>query len=209
MYKVFVKDIPIILSTEKNIGDHYTTIPLKQARFKKLVKKIYNGELLYLNLYHKNAEKLETYLREKIKVVEAAGGLVYNDKDEILFIRRNKKWDLPKGKIEKGETHQVAAIREVMEETGVENLEVRDFLMTTYHIFTRNDKFKLKVTYWYEMFTDYDGPLLPQADEGIKKVKWKDFEKSKNALQDSYENIKLLFPEKYLSSPTKENTLEE
>lgn len=209
MYKVFVKDIPIILSTEKNIGDHYTTIPLKQARFKKLVKKIYNGELLYLNLYHKNAEKLETYLREKIKVVEAAGGLVYNDKDEILFIRRNKKWDLPKGKIEKGETHQVAAIREVMEETGVENLEVRDFLMTTYHIFTRNDKFKLKVTYWYEMFTDYDGPLLPQADEGIKKVKWKDFEKSKNALQDSYENIKLLFPDKYLSLPTKENTLEE
>ena len=205
MYKVFVKDIPIILSTEKNIGDHYTTIPLKQARFKKLVKKIYNGELLYLNLYHKNAEKLETYLREKIKVVEAAGGLVYNNKNEILFIRRNKKWDLPKGKIEKGETHQVAAIREVMEETGVENLEVRDFLMTTYHIFTRNDKFKLKVTYWYDMYTDYDGPLMPQADEGIKKVKWKDFEKSKNALQDSYENIKLLFPEKYLSSPTKEN----
>lgn len=203
MYKVFVKDIPIILSTEKNIGDHYTTIPLKQARFKKLVKKIYNGELLYLNLYHKNAEKLETYLREKIKVVEAAGGLVYNDKDEILFIRRNKKWDLPKGKIEKGETHQVAAIREVMEETGVENLEVRDFLMTTYHIFTRNDKFKLKVTYWYEMYTDYNGLLMPQADEGIKKVKWKDFEKSKNALQDSYENIKLLFPDKYLSLPRK------
>src|SRR5690606_8614384 len=95
---------------------------------------------------------------------------------------------------------QVAAVREVMEETGVENLEVRDFLMTTYHIFKRNHKFKLKVTYWYDMFTNYEGPLMPQADEGIKKVRWKDFEKSKDALQDSYENIKLLFPEKYLSS---------
>ena len=67
MYKVFVKDIPIILSTEENIGEHYTTIPLKQARFKKLVKKINNGELLYVNLYHKNAEKLERFLRKKIK----------------------------------------------------------------------------------------------------------------------------------------------
>ena len=200
MYKVFVKDIPIILSTEKNIGDHYTTIPLKEAPFKKLVKKIYNGELLYVHLYHKNAEKLESFLREKIKVVEAAGGLVYNDKKEILFIRRNKKWDLPKGKVEKGETYQKAAIREVMEETGVQNLEIRDFLMTTYHVFTRNDKFRLKITYWYEMFSDYDGPLTPQSDEGIKKVRWKNFEKSQKALQDSYENIKLLFPKEYLTT---------
>lgn len=200
MYKVFVKEIPIILSTEKNIGAHYTTIPLKHARFKKLVKKINNGELLYVNLYHKNAEKLERFLRKKIKVVEAAGGLVYNDKKEILFIRRNKKWDLPKGKIEKGETHRAAAVREVMEETGVQNLEIRNFLKTTYHVFTRNKKFRLKITYWYEMYSDYDGPLIPQPEEGIKKVRWKNFEKSQKALQDSYENIKLLFPEEYLTT---------
>ncbi|MGO3182264.1 MAG: NUDIX hydrolase [Aequorivita sp.] len=200
MYKVFVKDIPIILSTEKNIGERYTTIPLKQARFKKLVKKIHNGELLYVNLYHKNAEKLERFLRKKLKVVEAAGGLVYNSKKEILFIRRNKKWDLPKGKIEKGETHQEAAIREVIEETGVADLEIREFIKTTYHVFTRNNKFRLKITYWFEMFSDYDGPLTPQGSEGIKKAKWKDFEKSQKALQDSYENIKLLFPEEYLTT---------
>lgn len=198
MYKVFVKDIPIILSTEKSIGDHYTTIPLKKARFKKLLRKIDNGELLYVNLYHKNAEKLERFLRKKIKVVEAAGGLVYNSKKEILFIRRNKKWDLPKGKIENGESHQEAALREVMEETGIKNLEVRDFIRTTYHVFTRNGKFRLKITYWYEMFSDYDGPLIPEASEGIKKVRWKDFEKAQRALQDSYENIKLLFPKEYL-----------
>ncbi len=200
MYKVFVKDIPIILSTEKYIGDRYTTIPLKKARFKKLVKKINNGELLYVNLYHKNAEKLEHFLRKKIKVVEAAGGLVYNSKNEILFIRRNKKWDLPKGKIEKGETHHQAAMREVSEETGVNDLEVRKFLMTTYHVFMRNNKFKLKITYWYEMFSDYDGILVPETGEGISKVKWKNFEKSQKALQDSYENIKLLFPKEYLTT---------
>jgi len=77
-------------------------------------------------------------------------------------------------------------------------LEVRRFLTKTYHVFKRNDKFKLKITYWFEMFSDYTGPLIPEPSEGIKKVRWKNFEKSQKALQDSYENIKLLFPKEYL-----------
>ncbi|MEZ4778370.1 MAG: NUDIX domain-containing protein [Flavobacteriaceae bacterium] len=198
MYKVFVNDIPIILSTEKNIGKQYTSIPLKEVKFKKLINKINNGELLYVNIYHKNAETLEKFLREKLPVVEAGGGMVYNSKKEILFIRRNNKWDLPKGRVEKGESYEEAAVRETIEETGVKNLEVRKFLTKTYHIFKRNTKFKLKITYWFEMFSDYNGPLIPEPSEGIKKVKWKNFEKSQKALQDSYENIKLLFPREYL-----------
>tara|TARA_R110002072_G_scaffold124085_1_gene259535 strand:+ start:51939 stop:52562 length:624 start_codon:yes stop_codon:yes gene_type:complete len=198
MYKVFVKEIPIILSTEKKIGKGYTSIPLKEVKFKKLINQINNGELLYVNIYHKNAEKLEKFLREKLPVVEAGGGLVYNSKKEILFIRRNSKWDLPKGKVENGESYEEAAVRETIEETGVQDLEVRRFLTKTYHVFKRNDKFKLKITYWFEMFSDYTGPLIPEPSEGIKKVRWKNFEKSQKALQDSYENIKLLFPKEYL-----------
>ena len=144
--------------------------------------------------------KLEQFLRKKIKVVEAGGGLVYNSKKEILFIRRNGKWDLPKGKVEKGETYEEAAIRETEEETGVQNLEIRRFIKKTYHVFKRNDKFRLKVTYWFEMYTDYDGDLIPEPEEGIKKVRWKNFEKAQKALQDSYENIKLLFPKEYLTT---------
>lgn len=198
MYKVFVKDIPIILSTEKKVADPYITIPLKRARFRKIVKKIYNGKKLYVHLYHKNEEKIERVLRKKLKVVEAGGGLIRNSKGEFLFIRRNKKWDLPKGRVEKGESFQAAAVREVIEETGINGVEVKQFLMTTYHVFKRNNKFRLKVTYWYEMFSDFEGPFVPQLEEGIKKVRWKDFEKTKKALTDSYENIKLLFPEEYL-----------
>lgn len=200
MYKVFVNEIPIILSTEKKIGKQYTSIPLKEVKFKKLINKINNGELFYVNIYHKNAEKLEKFLRKKLPVVEAGGGMVYNSKKEILFIYRNKKWDLPKGKVEKGESFEEAAIRETIEETGVKDLEVRKFLTKTYHVFKRNGKFKLKITYWFEMFSDYNGPLIPEPSEGIKKVKWKNFEKSQKALQDSYENIKLLFPKEYLTS---------
>ena len=104
MYKVFVKDIPIILSTNKKIGSQYTSIPLKIVNFKKLIKKISNGELHYINLYHKKEEKLEKFLKKKLPVVQAAGGLVYNHKKEILFIYRNSKWDLPKGGVENNET---------------------------------------------------------------------------------------------------------
>jgi len=204
MYKVFVKDIPIILSTEKKIGSNYKSIPLKLARLKKIIKKINDGELFYVNLYHKNPEKLEQFLFKKLKVVEAGGGMVFNSKKEILFIRRNSKWDLPKGKVEKGESYEAAAIRETMEETGVKDLQVKRFLKKTYHVFKRNDKFKLKVTYWYEMYTAYDGELIPEANEGIKKVKWKNFEKTQKALQDSYENIKLLFPKEYLTTHPKD-----
>lgn len=198
MYKVFVKDIPIILSTEKNIGKHYTDIPLKSARLKKIIKQIQNGDLMYVNLYHKNPEKLEAFLREKLPFVEAAGGLVFNDKKEILFIYRNDRWDLPKGHIDLNESFQDAAIREVEEETGVKNLEIKKFINKTYHVFKRNGKLKLKATYWYEMYTDYQGKLKPQKNEGIEKVKWKNFEKSQKALQKSYANIKILFSDDYL-----------
>jgi 8-oxo-dGTP pyrophosphatase MutT (NUDIX family) len=200
MYKVFVNDVPIILSTEKKIGKQYTAIPLKLVKFKKLIEKINNGELTYVNLYHKNPENLEQFLRKKLPVVEAGGGMVFNDKKEILFIYRNSKWDLPKGKVEKGETYEEAALRETIEETGVKDLVIKRFITKTYHVFKRNDKFKLKVTYWYEMYSNYDGPLIPEPSEGIKKVKWKNFEKTQKALQDSYENIKLLFPREYLTT---------
>lgn len=200
MYKVFVKDVPIILSTEKNIGKQYTAIPLKLARFKKIIKKINNGKLIYVNLYHKNEEKLEKFLRKKLPWVEAAGGLVYNKRKEILFIYRNARWDLPKGHIEKNESFEEAAMREVTEETGVTGLEITRLLDKTYHVFQRNGKFKLKATYWYEMYSDFEGELEPQKKEGIKKAKWKNFEQSQKALQDSYENIKLLFPKEYLTT---------
>ena len=204
MYKVFVKDIPIILSTNKKIGSQYTSMPLKIVNFKKLIKKISNGELHYINLYHKKEEKLEKFLKKKLPVVQAAGGLVYNHKKEILFIYRNSKWDLPKGGVENNETIEEAAVREVEEETGVQHLKVRDFIAKTYHVFKRNGEFKLKITHWYEMHTDYDEDLTPQAEEGIKKAKWKNFEKSQKALRDSYENIKLLFPKEYLTTHPKD-----
>lgn len=198
MYKVFVNDVPIILSTQENIGSTYINIPIKKAKLKKLIAQVESGELQYLNLYHKKEHKLLKHLKRKLNVVVAGGGLVYNSKNEILFIYRNKKWDLPKGKAEKGEKIEETALREVKEETKVQGLEIVSFLQITYHIVNRNDKYKLKETHWFEMKTDFDGELIPELSEGIKKAKWKDFEKTQKALKKSYANIKLLFPTEYL-----------
>jgi len=198
MYKVFVNDVPIILSTQENTGSQYININIKKAKIKKLIHKVETGELHYINLYHKKEHKLLKHLKKKLKVIVAAGGLVYNSQKEILFIYRNKKWDLPKGKAEKGENIEETAIREVEEETHVQGLEIVRFLQTTYHIINRNGKYKLKETHWYEMKTDFEGELIPEISEGIKKAKWKNFEKSQKALLKSYANIKLLFPKEYL-----------
>ncbi|HSJ11659.1 MAG TPA: NUDIX hydrolase [Gillisia sp.] len=204
MYKVFVNDIPIILSTKKDYGEKYTSFPIKTVKFKRIIRKINEGQLLYVNLYHEKEEKLLKHLFKKLPVVTAAGGMVINDKKEILFIYRNKRWDLPKGKVEKGETLEESAIREVMEETGIQDLKITGFLQETYHVFRRKDKYRLKVTHWYEMHSNFEGELIPEEKEGIKKVKWKNFEKTKKALTKSYSNIKLLFPKEYLSANPKD-----
>ena len=134
-------------------------------------------------------------LKEKIPVSKAGGGLVYNKNNEVLFIFRNGKWDLPKGGTEKGEEIQFTALREVEEETGVNKLIIRDKLQKTYHIFKRNGKYKLKITHWFEMYSNFEGIPNPQLEEGIEKVAWLNPEQIKEALLNSYENIKLLFEE--------------
>ncbi len=202
MYKVFVNNTPIILSTKETI-DGYETIHVKEADFPIIIRDILskeaaNKEAKY-HLYHKKEDKLIDHLYKKLPVVVAGGGKVYNAEKDILFIRRNGKWDLPKGKIEKKEHIETAAIREVEEETGVTGLEITKFLYKTFHVFKRNGEFRLKVTYWFEMKTEYEGELIPQKEEGITKVKWKNKKKAKKALTDSYANIKKLFSHDYLS----------
>ena len=99
---------------------------------------------------------------------------------------------MPKGKTEKKETIEQTAIREVEEETGVKGLEIVKPLQITYHIFKRNGKYRIKVTYWFEMKTAYEGILEPQENEGITKVEWLSPKQVQQALENSYANIKIL-----------------
>ena len=108
------------------------------------------------------------------------------------MIFRNGKWDLPKGKAEAKETINFTALREVEEETGITGLSITKPLEITYHIFKRNDRNFIKVTYWFEMYSEYDGKLIPQEKEGITKVKWIPESKLQKVFNNSYANIKLL-----------------
>ena len=192
MYKVFVNDKPIVLTSEISEDKLYKTYPLKYVDLPKVVRDLKRGNTKGVYLYHKNKDKLLEKFLKKFPNVIAGGGKVYNDKGKVLFIFRNDKWDLPKGRIENNESIEEGAIREVEEETGVKNLTITKPLETTYHIFKRNSRYKIKITYWFEMHTSYDGKLQPEASEGITKVKWLGKKKQAKALKNSYANIREL-----------------
>lgn len=99
--------------------------------------------------------------------------MVKNNQNNILLIYRRNKWDLPKGRIDDGEKPIEAAIREVEEETGVLNLKVKNLLSISRYTYKENGKHFLKVVYWYQMETKFQGPLVPEIEEQITKVKWK------------------------------------
>ena len=193
MYKVFVNNRPLFLTNKIEKETDFQLFLLNSVDIEQLVTKIFKNKIDKAFLYHPDEKEILTTLKNKIPVEKAAGGLVYNKKGEILFIFRNRKWDLPKGGIEKNEKKKEAAIREVEEETGVSQLKIIEKLEKTYHIFKRNGKFKLKITHWYQMESSYEGVLKPQIEEGIEKAVWIKPEEVPFLLQNSYENIKLLF----------------
>lgn len=193
MYKVFVNDRAMILTNVKEIGEDTKQYKLKKCDISQVIKEASDLEGPPISLYHKNGEKLISKLKKKIPAIYAGGGLVKNSKGEILFIFRNNKWDLPKGKTEKGEDIETTAIREVEEETGISGLQITKTLPVTYHIFRRNGSYRLKITHWFEMRTDDESELIPQLEEDITKVEWKGTSAIEDALKNSYANIKLLF----------------
>jgi len=121
--------------------------------------------------------------------VEAAGGLVQNRHGEYLLIFRNKKWDLPKGKQEKKETIEAAALREVQEECGVSGLSIIKPLQTTYHIYELEGWDMLKHSHWFAMSTESEEELKPQQEEGIEKAVWAKPEQIKDYATNMYPSV--------------------
>ena len=195
MYKVFVNDRPLFLTNEIFKESDFQLFLLESVDFSQLIVKMFQNKIQKAYLYYPDEKEIMKVLKTKIPVKKAGGGLVYNKNGDVLFIFRNGKWDLPKGGTEKGEDIEQTSMREVEEETGVNGLKIIKKLQKTYHIFKRNGVYKLKITHWFEMQTDFEGIPEGQIDEGIDKVEWKNPIQIQEALKNSYENIKLLFQE--------------
>jgi 8-oxo-dGTP pyrophosphatase MutT (NUDIX family) len=135
-----------------------------------------------------NEETSMQIISQTFKVIKAGGGLVMNHQNEYLFIYRGNKWDLPKGKLEVGEDIAACALREVIEETGIQQLEMLGPLTKTYHIYLEN-VFVFKETTWYLMHSE-DKFLKPQIEEGIKKAVWINKKNINFQLKNTYESIK-------------------
>lgn len=149
-----------------------------------------------LILICKNVNFLFEEIKKQFKYIEAAGGLIEQNNPpggrtgKYLFIYRLKKWDLPKGKLDKGESPEQAAIRECEEECAISGLDIIKELPSTYHIYPYKTGFALKTTYWFLMRTDFKGELIPQTSENIEKAVWLDEIAIKNTVvKNTYPSV--------------------
>lgn len=196
MYKVFVNEKKLTLSKypediEKKLRyEGFSTLEIA-------VDLLENTSCQSMNVYGENLDEMWEDFTHMFKVIEAAGGVVKNQNGEILFIYRIGKWDLPKGKIEKGESLEQAAVREIEEETGLKELILEEFLNHTFHIYTeRNGDKILKTTYWFRLNYVGNQSPIPQIEEGITEASWKNMEAiNQEVLPSTFQNIKLILKE--------------
>jgi 8-oxo-(d)GTP phosphatase len=217
---LFINDIPVkvLRSDEKPEAGHFNTeinasseaiskakllnhVWLNQASTQDmdLVFDLINSKvpinLLSLTVSINDYEAFKQYLKNKHKVIKAAGGLI-RKKDKFLMIYRMKKWDLPKGKKESGERSSETAVREVEEECNVQ-VKLGDKICTTWHTYTMNKSNMLKKTRWYEMDLVDDSHSKPSLEEDIEELRWMTEKEVYHALENSYKSIRFVFEEYY------------
>ncbi len=155
--------------------------------------RIFTADETVNNLYlvsENNPKEMRKMFAKEFKVVKAGGGLVKNPEGKFLFIFRNGKWDLPKGKRDsKEEPMEQTATREVQEETGLQNPIIEYKLSSTYHFALNTESLILKKCYWYAMKSDTVAKLIPQTEEGIDQVLWADENQIAEFMKNTYKSI--------------------
>lgn len=196
MYKVFSNASSIIINSEdKNLPKNYESVKIDNKDDMQIfMEKIFSDDLTGDFLLTSKGEfDVFGHFKTYFKILYAAGGIVNrytNSEREVLYIKRFGYWDFPKGKIEKGEEIEDAALREVKEETMIDDVTISKELPATWHIYFEKNKWILKKTYWFEMITNSNKMPAPQTEEGIESAEWKNFEEAKTLLAKSYRSLK-------------------
>jgi 8-oxo-dGTP pyrophosphatase MutT (NUDIX family) len=191
MYKIFINDKPFFITNSKlKIEDNLESILFEQTKFESILQSTKSKDFNGIILICEDVENVFQLFTNNYKLIDAAGGLVFNSNNELLLIERLGVWDLPKGKIDAGETPEIAALREVEEECAVNGLYIDNFICKSYHTYFFKEKYILKRTFWYKMNTNFNGLLVPQKEENITKVEWKHFTKNNIDNLNTYESIR-------------------
>jgi 8-oxo-dGTP pyrophosphatase MutT (NUDIX family) len=181
MYKIYINEVPLILSSDISLshqipGDKerivtpYNGSPKVFLNYADMLEK--GRQLSSIHIFSEDLDQLWSDFCSNYKIIEAAGGCVFNAAQELLVIYRRGSWDLPKGKIDEGESPEQAAVREIGEETGITAIVLEDLITETYHTY-RDPKERriLKRSFWYRMQTT-QLELVPQTEEDIERAEW-------------------------------------
>lgn len=195
--KIYFNDKPLFLCDEMNdeikmfakhddaiFIDEFSNASVNSMIHEMNLEKVHAGIFLHANL-----DELKKAFWKKFLLIKAGGGLVQNENDEVLFIFRRNKWDLPKGKLDDGETIEQCALREVEEETGLTNVLLKKLLLITNHTYNENGKHILKETYWYKMKGTSAQSLIPQEEEQITEIKWITEHEMSTLIKETYPSI--------------------
>ncbi len=195
MYKVFFNDRTIYLDDElpdmskiqKDYVCAFENITDLKPQIKQFLEPEGKGDLY---IFHDDKDSLFHTFSGCFRWIDAAGGLVRNRQGEWLVIFRRGRWDLPKGKAEKGESPEETALREVSEESSLHGLKITGFLHSTYHVYSMDDRFALKKTSWYEMQYGGKDKPVPLESESISRIKWVKTTGLEEIFANTYPSIK-------------------
>ncbi len=200
MYKVFFNEYQLVLKSEnknssKDNIDQYIEIQTVCAFFSLLASLEKSKCVVEPKINCLVSKGFWTEFLDYLTRIPAAGGIVINRKEELLFIKRMGRWDLPKGKIEKNESARDAALREVEEECGIHGLKILRTLPSTMHLYRSpyikaQNNWVLKETFWFEMFHGGDGMVTPQREEDIEDVRWFARDEMKEVYSSIYSNLR-------------------
>ena len=192
MYSIYYLDNVLVITKnkEKYPGNVFAFTEDKTALCSFTEAWIDNENRRDTVVYGYDVEKMFRHLKKHFKYVEAAGGVVRNSENKLLFIRRWNILDLPKGKVNKKEDIETCALRETEEETGVSGLQIAGALPSSFHFYFYKEKLFLKKTYWFLMDTQYAGALKPQLEEDITEVKWLNSMQCRDAFRETYRSLR-------------------
>ena len=196
--KVYFNDKPLFLCDDVDAtlqpyvhhDDAVFIDELNLHTIKSMIHEMQEPEVHAGVFFHKNLEELKTLFFKKFTLIKAAGGFVQNENDEVLLMFRRGKWDLPKGKLDKGEKPEHGAIRETEEETGLKNISLLSHLLNTCHTYHEGSRYILKETFWYKMKVKGEQNLQPQAEEQITKLEWANEKSLDKYLPHSFPSVK-------------------